>query len=224
MRGERRRRMNDLIEDHIVWPLRRGDTLSNHDWFPFYGHRFLSSEFVARCVMEDRREALGTAVILWSESMRQDPAGTLPTDDMQLASLARMRSVDEWREVRDLALTGWRDVEVEDDATGRYIVRLGHPGFMMQVVADMNRRQRSKKAARTAAAHSVRKTRIKKQMAALGAGKHLLNDDRALDMLAEHFDNPDLYITRENVKVAMAEVLGVTGEVARIHSGRSPPK
>jgi hypothetical protein len=73
----------------ITWPLRRGDTLSNHDRFPFHGHRFLAPKFLATCLMGKRRADVGTAVMLWSELMRQDPSGTLPERYVELASLGR---------------------------------------------------------------------------------------------------------------------------------------
>lgn len=198
-----------------MWPLRRGDTLSNHDWFPFYGHRFLASKFVLQSVMEGRRADIGTAVILWSESMRLDPAGTLPDCDIELASLARFATVSEWLEVRDGVMHGWVPVLVEDDRTGEVITRLGHPSFMQGIVEEMHKRKRGRDGAREAAQLSLRRTRIRKKMVDLKVPEHIIKDDRAVTLLAEHFLHSDLYITAENVRAAMIDVLGYAGDVVR---------
>ncbi|MBY5974998.1 hypothetical protein KUV28_21800, partial [Ferrimonas balearica] len=49
----------------------RGDTLSNHDWFPMYGHRFLGSSFVRKAVMQRRRADIGTATRLNKAQFKQ---------------------------------------------------------------------------------------------------------------------------------------------------------
>lgn len=198
-----------------MWPLKRGDTLSNHDWFPFYGHRFLSSRFLAAAVMEKRRGDIGTAVILWSESMRQDPAGTLPDCDIELASLARFATIEDWQAVRPGVMHGWVPVLVEDDRSGDVITRLGHPSFMQGVVEEMHKRKRGRDGAREAAKVAVRKSRIRAKMREMNVQDHIIKDDRAVALLAEHFGHSDLFITPDNVRAAMVEVLGFTGEVAR---------
>ncbi|CUH68666.1 hypothetical protein TG4357_03727 [Thalassovita gelatinovora] len=203
-----------------MWPLRRGDTLSNHDWFPFYTHRFLSSRFLAAAVMEKRRGDIGTAVILWSESMRQDPAGTLPDCDVELASLARFATVEDWQAVKAGVMHGWVPVLVEDDRSGDVITRLGHPGFMQGIVEEMHKRKRGRDGAREAARLAVRKSRIRKKMADLNIQDHIIKDDRAVGMLAEHFEHSDLYVTPDNLRAAMTEVLGYTGEVAHFPNRR----
>lgn len=210
------------LQDLIFWPLKRGETLSNHDWFPFYGHRFLASEFVAGAIMEGRRGDVGTAVLLWSESMRQDPAGTLPTTDIALASLARFASIESWMEVKDGVMHGWVPVEVEDERSGETITRLGHPGFMQGVVEGMHKRKKSRDGAREAGRLAVRKSRIRKKMAEMQYEKHLIADDRVVSALAEYFELSELYITPDNLRGAMIEVLGYTGEVTHFPAPRRP--
>lgn len=205
-------RMDDFVQPDM-WPLQRGDTLSNHDWFPFFGHRFLASKFLAMAVMEKRRGDLGTAVILWSEAMRQDPAGTLPESDIELATLGRFGSVDEWRAVREGVMYGWVPVLVEDARTGEVATRLGHPGFLQQVVEEMFKRKRGRDGAREAARLAVRKSRIRKKMTDLRIQEHVINDDRVIHSLAEYFEHSDLYVTPDNLRAAMTEVIGYTGEV-----------
>lgn len=207
------------MSDPETWPLARGETLSNHDWFPFYGHLFLASGFVAGAVMQGRRGDIGTAAILWAEAFRQDPAGTLPDDDTALAVLAKFPSVEAWREVRRGVLHGWVPVQVEDAETGEVVLRLGHPGLIERIVCEMYKRKRGRDAARDAARLAVRKVRLRKKMAEIGTADHIVADDRALHALADHFERADLYITADNVRAAMAEVLGYTGQVTPFPRG-----
>jgi hypothetical protein len=202
------------------WPLMRGDTLSNHDWFPFYGHRFLHSKFLRTALMEGRRADVGTAVMLWTESLAEDPAGTLPDCDLELASLARFATIADWLEVKDGVLYGWEHVEVEDAATGEVETRLGHPGFILGVVEEMAKRKKSRDGAREAARLAVKKTRIRKKMSELQIAKHIIEDDRSIHMLAEYFDQSDLFINHDNVRAAMVEVIGFTGEVTQFPQKR----
>lgn len=196
-----------------VWPLQRGDTLSNHDWFPFHVHRFLGSKFLASALMERRRGDVGSAVILWCEAMRQDPAGTLPDCDIELASLARYATVEDWQAVKTGVLHGWEQVYVDDARTGAQEIRLGHTSFMQSVVMEMHKRKRSRDGAREAANQSVRKSRIRKKMNELGIQQHIVGDDRVLAELASYFEQSDIYITADNVKAAMVSVIGYTGQV-----------
>lgn len=204
---------HDRLPD--MWPLERGETLSNHDPFPFHGHWFLSSDFVGKAILTDRRADIGTAVILWAEAMRQDPAGTLPQDDESLAYLARFRSVDEWLAVRDGVMRGWEVVLVKDARSGETLTRLGHPGFMQAVVEDMHKRQKGRITAREAARHAQRKSRIRKRMSELRVADHIIADDRVIHELVVYFERSDLFISCENVRVAMVECIGYTGEIAK---------
>lgn len=216
--------MSELIESPgatpDLWPLRRGETLSSHDWFPFYVHKFLGSRFLGRCVMTGQRADVGTALILWTEAMRQDPAGTLPSDDLLLAGLARFRSIEEWQEARDNVLHGWVPVLVEDDRTGELETRLGHPGLIEQIVQDMHKRKRGRDSAREAGRLALKKHKIRKKMVEGGIQDHVIKDARAVTLLAEHFEHSELYITVENVRAAMIEVLGYTGDVTPISAAR----
>lgn len=200
--------------EETFWPLKRGETLSNHDWFPFFGHRFLASKFLAVAVMEQRRGDIGTAVMLWSEAMRQDPAGTLPDCDIELATLSRFGSVEEWRAVRAGVMHGWVSVSVEDSLSGETITRLGHPGFLRQVVEEMFKRKRGRDGAREASRMAVRKSRIRRKMSDLRIQEHIISDDRVIHALAEYFEHADLYLTADNLRSAMTSVIGYTGEVA----------
>ncbi|WHP68848.1 hypothetical protein [Phaeobacter inhibens] len=216
--------MDDLIEcpnaPQDIWPLKRGDTLSSHDWFPFFSHRFLGSTFVRRCRATKRREDIGTAVILWAESMRQDPAGTLPPGDLDLADLAHFHCMDEWQQAKENVLYGWVPVLVEDPRTGEFETKLGHPGMIEDIVQDMHKRKKGRDHAREAQNLATKKFRIRDKMRGMGVDEHIISDDRAVTALAEFFAQSSLYITPDNVRTAMIEVLGYTGKVTPISAAR----
>jgi len=163
--------------------------------------------------MNNEREHVATAVVLWAESMRQDPAGTLPDSDIELASLARFHSLEEWKKCKEKVLHGWTNVFVEDEAAGGVIQRLGHLGLLRQIVEEMSRRRRGRDGAREAARLGVRKSRIRKKMQEMHIQKHIIEDDRVIHVLAEYFEKTDLYITHENLRQAMVDQIGYTGEV-----------
>lgn len=212
--------INDVVQVMPdPWPLKLGETLSSHDWFPFHGHQFLGSSFVRTSVMAGRREDIGTAVILQAEAMREDPAGTLPTDDIELADLARFRSLDEWLQVRARVLKGWVTVLVEDPRTGAMSERLGHPDIE-DVVKDMYKRKRGRDAARDSSRMALKRHKIRTKMQEMGVPEHMAADKGAIQMLAEHFDHADIYITPDNLRAAMAEVLGYTGAVTPLSAHR----
>ena len=215
--------MTDFERQPDAWPLERGETLSNHDWFPFYGHRFLGSKFVSRCVMTGQRADIGTAMLLVCEAMRQDPAGTLPDDDLELASLAKFGAIEDWLAVRASVLHGWEAVLVKDGRTGESEVRLGHTALLEEIVASMHRRKRGRDGAREAATVAVRKSRIRGKMAELKVPQSIIRDDNAVSQLAEYFEKSPLYITADNVKAALIDVLQYTGRVVDMTQHRAPP-
>jgi hypothetical protein len=108
------------------YPLRLGDTLAPAG--PLTVEGLLTSRFVAYCLRdgETSRAILGTAALLWAESLRQDPAGTLPDDDVELAFLARFGAdLASWQAVRGKVLQGWNPRQFWDGQEFR--LRLYHP-------------------------------------------------------------------------------------------------
>jgi hypothetical protein len=195
-----------------VYPLRLGDTLATNDWIEWRVHAFLGSAFVAHMEYLDRRDVIGVAVVLWTRAYLQDPAGTLPDDDVQLARLAGFGvDVPRWRAMRDLALYGWSAVLVEVAGLPEG-GRLGHP-----VIAEISvvsfRRKDGRKQAREAAILSQVRFKVRTKLADLGQ-KRLAENAQAVDAIASHLAQAGLYVTPENVRAAMATVLGITGVVA----------
>lgn len=199
----------------MTWPLKRGETLSNHDWFPMFHHRLLQSDFVAECILDDRRADLGTALILWAACISEDPAGTLPTNDRHLAVLAKFGSVEGWLAVREGVLHGWATVHVEDDRTGQWYPRLGHP-FTLAVVDDMMTRARARHAARTAGADRQKAARIRKKMKGMGLGEKIWGNEIIVARMVRYFNLADIFVTDENLRAALAQEIGLTGDVVPI--------
>lgn len=184
-----------------TYPLQWGDTLSNHDWVPLYINRLLTSRFLARCLAEDRRADIGTAVILWCEAFRQDPAGTLPDDDTQLARLAGYGAdVDAWRKARPGVLHGWGAVEIDGDGPIDER-RLGHR-MIEKIAFDMFKRAKGRAASRVEGALRVRQTRVKKVLIAMGLPR-LAENAASVRTLAEYLGKHDLHITETNVREAL---------------------
>lgn len=78
--------------------------LRSYQWMKLDLSRLHSSDFIHLASNEE----FGAAVKLWTESMRQVPAGSLPNDDKILACLAGYRgSPRRWMKVRTMALHGF---------------------------------------------------------------------------------------------------------------------
>lgn len=94
--------------------------LRGFDWFPLFRRRLFASRFHRLASAAEWR----AGVILWIKSWDETPAGSLPNDDRELASLAEVpRDLREWKKIRKWAMHGW---ELADDG------RLYH-----QTVAEM---------------------------------------------------------------------------------------
>lgn len=201
----------DLAADLWVYPLGYGDTLASHEWVELHVHRVLTSRFIAHAIAAGRRADIGTALLLWCECFRQDPAGTLPDDDEQLAQLAKFGTdLAGWREARPLALYGFRPTVIEDAGAGDR-PRLGHP-FIAEVAFRMARRKSARAQGREAQRLAVTKSRVKTKMEAIGH-KRLAAQPQVVAAVAEWLFSGQLFITGDNILAALAE-LGVPHVVA----------
>lgn len=74
------------------------------DYLPFFGNHLFGSEFNARCSDAEWR----AGVTLWWAAWNQQPAGSLPDDDLALCRLADLgRDLKLWRKIKDNALRGF---------------------------------------------------------------------------------------------------------------------
>lgn len=208
----------ETVSDTWWYPLHYGDTLSNHDWIPLYINRLLTSRFIAYAIAEDRRADIGTAVVLWSECFKQDPAGTLPDDDVQLAQMARYGSdVERWRSVRAGVLYGWRPTLIEDAEPGA-VPRLGHL-TISKIAKEMHGRKRGRDQAREAGRMAQVRSRVRKRFGELKLPKHLRESQQVVEGVAAYLSNAGLYVTTDNVRLALSETIGLTAEITPL--GRS---
>lgn len=200
--------MTEVAAEFWVYPLRHGDVLPNFDWMPLYGERLRNSGLVARALRDGRREDIATAVLLWAASMKQNPAGSLPDDDVELAHLSGFGvDVEGWRKARScLALYGWRPVEVEDAPAGA-CQRLGHV-ILAEIAKDQYDRKRGRERGREHAAFATMKSRVRSKLREIKQAR-VAENDHAVDQIAQWLRGNDLYVTNENVRVAMDDVLGI---------------
>lgn len=198
--------MSAVSVKNMIWPLKLGETLSHNEWHTFYHHRFLNSDFLAEITLGGDRAAGFTAMLLWSVSIAQDPAGTLPLGETHLASLARYPDVAAWRAHRAVALRDWEEVVVLDPAGGGELRRLGHP-MVLRVVEDMIQRDRSRKSARASGADRKKRERIRAKLRGLRAPKSVADTPEHMDQLVRWFNVNGLVITDENMKRALSDCL-----------------
>lgn len=191
-----------------VYSLSLGQTLATNEWVEWHIHRFLQSSFVARMLHMDRDDVVGRAVILWSTSYLEDPAGTLPDDDVLLAHKAQFRSVEQWQAMRDLALWGWEPVLIHDEETGQMLSgRLAHRTIERISAASAKRRD-GKKAGREAHQLAVTRDRVKKKLADMGK-KRFAENPKLLDEIAIWLGQSKLYVTEGNVAAALESLHGI---------------
>ena len=208
----------EVFSEAWWYPLRYGETLSNHDWIPLYINRLLTSRFIAHAVAEGRRDDVCSALLLWAESFKQDPAGTLPDDDVQLAQIARFGSdIEGWRRARAGALYGWRAVEIDGAVPGR-TARLGHE-VIAEIAFDMHKRKRGRDQAREASRMSSLRNRVRTKLIALYPRQKVHENRQVVEAVASYLDQASLYCTDEHVRMAMQDAVGIPREVPRIRGG-----
>ncbi|MBK4216120.1 DUF1376 domain-containing protein [Paracoccus caeni] len=208
--------MTDTVE-FWAYPLQYGDRLKGYDWMPLYVDRLLSSHFVASAIHAGRRQDIGTALLLWAASMREDPAGTLPDNDIDLAQAARFGAdVEQWREAREGALYGWRPVHIDNAPAGAK-PRLGHP-VIAEIVRDQFTRKRGRERGREVAAWATMKSRIRAKLKEGVGTKRIAENEFAVEQIGEWLRDNNLYVTTENVRVAAGTVLG-TPKVVSMNGG-----
>lgn len=207
-----------MIEEPRLYPLAFGDTLSTNEWVEFHIHRFLDSSFVARMTHMGRHDAIGAAIILWTAAYKEDPAGTLPDDDILLADKARFRDLDLWREIRPLALYGWAPVLIEDRETGEHRTgRLGHPRVTLVATKSAKRRD-GRLAGRDAARLAVMRSRVRAKLLEMGKKSFAENGD-LVAQVTTWLDQSSLFVTAENVAAALSTLHNIPRVVSMRDGG-----
>lgn len=202
-----------------AYPLKWGEKVADQDWFPLHFHALLGSDFMAEaCYAGIEGRAAGfTAIRLWCEAFKQDPAGTLPDNDISLAHLAGSgQDVDAWRAERARALYGWSRCHVEGDE-GRAQTRLGHRTVAEQAVYAWNRKS-GRKLGREAAKLANVKWKVRAQMERAKRPARLIGDDMLVTRIAEWLIGSGLRVSAENVASGLASA-GVPSVVALRREG-----
>lgn len=210
-------------DDLPIYPLPFGALLRG-EWFPLHYRRLLTSRFAATV----SPEAGFYAVLLWCASAEQDPAGTLPDDDVELARLAGLgRDVAGWREMRAAgALHGWSQVLVEGE--GREGVRLGH-AVIGRVMADAIGRFGKRARESELGAERSMASRLRKRLRHVGAHEGLIAREDVCEGVLVELRGRGRRWTEANVREALevvcarmdrAELDGVASLSARRGAGR----
>jgi hypothetical protein len=193
------------MDDLWVYPLRQGEMVADQDWIPLHFHRLLGSDFVADSCARgvEGRAALGTALLLWAESVKQDPGGTLPESDVALARLAGFGpDVSGWRAVRSEALHGWTSCVVED-RDGVHMRRLGHRLIAEACLFAWNRKN-GRKVGREAARVANVRWKVREKMKALRKPERLVKDDMLVGQIADWLIQSGMSVTLDNVASGLA--------------------
>ena len=151
-----------------VYPLRLGQTATRLDRMQIHVHRLIGSAWLSRSTHEER----GAALSLWAHSTgTQDPAGTLPDDDRELARLAEFGvDIEGWRRCRAGALHGWARVRVLREGGEPGPVRLAHP-LMTEVACAMIEMLDAGAQRKADDLARKRRGRLREQMVKVGASK-----------------------------------------------------
>ena len=198
---------NDLTFDYWVYPLRWGETLATNEWIEWQFHRFLTSRFVAYTVHENSRAEAFTAMLLWSESYRQDPAGTLPDDDVELMGLARVTSMADWLAMKPLVLRGWTSCAIDGERHNAG-ARLGND-VIAKIASDSYRRKAGRVQSRESGTINTKKSRIRDHLEKMGH-KKLAGNNLLVTELAEYLErNGKMWATAANVAAALEIVARV---------------
>lgn len=197
------------MSDFWAYPLRVGETLSSNEWVEWQIHRFLTSRFKAYCLRDGEagRAILGTAVILWTESYRQDPAGTLPDDDVELAQIAGYGAdVAAWQAVRARVMHGWRACQCENDGEGE--TRLGH-AVIAEIAQRSYHRKAGKKRARDEANTNLVRHKVREKLRKNGMAR-LADSPAVVAAIAQWLIEAGMNVTENNVREGAEVVTGAT--------------
>jgi len=191
------------------YPLVFGQRLTTNEWVEFRFHDFLNSPQLAYALREDRRADLATEMILRAESFKQNPAGTLPDDDVQLADLARVRDLDDWRRMRAGVLQDWEPCLVShrpgDDRPGQ--MRLSHRD-VAEIAAASWLRKAANTAKREEGKAAVQRSRVRKVLVGLNKVK-LAETKAVVEVVTQFLIGGGLTINPDNVILALEEAAGV---------------
>lgn len=192
-------------EELPVYPLRAGTRVGALDYFPLFHTRLLGSSMFATATNEE----IGAALALWAYAVgTQDPGGTLPLADLDLAHAARCwRDMATWGRLRTSVLRGWTRVRVIDEAEETVAIRLAHP-VVTEAAVEMSRIVAGAQARRQGNLARQKFGRLRATMRDLGH-EHLARDDEAVRRVQEWLAERGLPQTKPDVRSAMQRIFNV---------------
>lgn len=158
------------------YPIEVSDRLTSHHFLMFKFDRWLVSDMH----LTASYEVQGVALNLYFNAQKQTPLGTLPDNDVLIASLLRM-DLARWQELRARPigpLRGWVPCRCGDK------VRLMHPVVLEVALEAMEKRQ-AREASNNDRAVAMRLKRLRDAMAELGCKPNMIADT----ILVERIDN-----------------------------------
>lgn len=188
-----------------VYPLRAGTRVGALDYFPLFHTRFLGSSMFATSTNEE----IGAALALWTYALgTQDPGGTLPLADLDLAHAARCwRDMATWERLRAGVLRGWARVRIVDEAEETVAVRLSHP-VVTEAAVEMSRIVVGAQARRQGNLARQKFGRLRATMRDLGH-EHLARDDDAVRRVQEWLTERSLPQSKPDVRAAVQRIFNV---------------
>ena len=195
----------------VIHPIAKGQVLDGQHWAPMHYQRLLSSGWRTRAVRPENRDKAVFGFLLWFEALRQDPPGTLPQDDAELAMLAGFgMDIDGWMTVREFALYGWTPCHIAD-ASGDVLpgMRLHH-AFVAGVAGEALKRKAGASVRRASGQRAVKKSRVRNKLRALMAGGRE-PPEAAVEWITDWVVEGDLNATEANVRIGWDQFIGREG-------------
>lgn len=161
-----------------VYPISRDVRLTTHYFIAFHHDRWLASRFRAIAKPAVRAFALD----LWCLAQKQNPVGTLPTDDRELAFLLHL-DLAEWKAVKQedpSPLYGWERYRTEGG------VRFGHR-VVIEILEDAIHQRERKAEAAEADKVRQRLARLVPHLLKAGARQGMLDADPELVMRCDEW-------------------------------------
>lgn len=196
--ASRLRAVGDGEDALKVHPMPAGTRLASFDYWQVHQHALAGSRFWAVATNEE----VGAAMRLWNSAYRdQDPGGTLPCDDIELATIARYGTdMAGWQRVRRMVLRGWEPVRIVDASGAAVGVRFAHP--MVTDIALVLHGLKDRARQRTASSRlSMQRSRIREKLRDLGF-TDLADTGAAIIALSAWLEARGLIVTVENVREA----------------------
>lgn len=181
-----------------VYPLLLGQDVSNLEFHPAYHHRAMGSPLWSTSTGDEFK---ATVALVYASIATQDPGGTLPMAEAELAHHALCGlDMGLWQRVRSFALRGWEPVQILNADGAAVSVRYAH-AEVEAIAVGMWQLKVTAKAKAASRRVSQQCARVRDQLRRLGQ-EHVAESEATVDRIRDWLDERDLIISRENVRDA----------------------